>query len=230
VTTITEARIILLTGFEPFGGSRSNPSQQVAADLDGLILPGLNQQGARVVSALLPVDAARAPAALDALLKQHQPDAVLLTGLASGRAQLSLERVALNVMDFRLPDNAGQIHSEQPISQGGPDALLSTLPLRSILAAWRAAGLPGYVSDTAGLYLCNLVMYHVRLRLSRSRVGPAVPAGFLHLPACEQLALESASPLPYLPQLELTRGVRLALETLAIHLELREQSEDRQPS
>ena len=106
-----------------------------------------------MVSALLPVDAARAPAALRDALEGLNPAAVLLTGLAAGRAQLSLERVALNVMDFRLPDNAGQTHRDRPIEAGGPDAVLSTLPLRAMLEGWRQAGVPGYVSDTAGLYL-----------------------------------------------------------------------------
>ena len=199
---------ILLTGFEPFGGDHTTPSEQAAGALDGLHLGSV-----RVSGALLPVDAARAPAALDALIQQVRPEAVLLTGLAAGRAQLSLERVALNVMDFRLPDNAGRTHQDQPIDPGGPDALLSTLPLRATLAAWRAAGLPGYISDTAGLYLCNQVMYH-----ARRRRGPAVAAGFLPQPASAELALEARTPMPYLPQAELTRGVRVALEALAAHL------------
>ena len=201
-------KTILLTGFEPFGGDLSNPSQRAAEALDGLKLPGC-----RVTALLLPVDTGRAPEVLDAALDRLNPQAVLLPGLASGRSQLSLERVALNVLDFRLPDNAGQTRQDCPVSETGPDALLSTLPLRAVLAAWRDAGIPGYISDTAGLYLCNQLMYHARQRL-----GPDIPAGFLHLPACEALALESKAHLPYLPQAELTRGVQVALETLATSL------------
>ena len=198
-------KTLLLTGFEPLGGDRVNPSQVAAGALDGL------QVGAfRVRSALLPVDAARAPGVLRALLAETRPEAILLTGLAAGRPQLSLERVALNVQDFRLPDNAGVTRQGEPVVPGGPDAYLSTLPLPAILEAWRAAGLPGFISDTAGLYLCNLAMY-----VARHHVGPGVPCGFLHLPASAEVALDARQPLPYLPQPEITRGVRLALEAVA---------------
>lgn len=201
-------KTILLTGFEPFGGDDVNPSHLAALALDGAALPG-----ARVVSAVLPVDTVRVAGALHAALERARPDAVLLTGLAAGRPWPSVERVAVNVLDFRAPDNAGQVRSGEPVVPGGPDAYLSGLPLAGILAAWRAAGVPGYVSDTAGLYLCNQSMY-----LARHVLGAGVPCGFLHLPANEAVALNARAPLPYLPQAEIERGVRVALGAIAAAL------------
>ncbi|WP_045233505.1 pyrrolidone-carboxylate peptidase, partial [Deinococcus pimensis] len=192
---------MLLTGFEPFGGDAVNPSDLAARALHDEVVGGLP-----VRSVLLPVDTARAPHVLREALADG-PSAVLLTGLAAGRPQVALERVALNVLDFRLPDNAGVTKQDEPVVPGGPDAYLSTLPLRAILAAWRAAGVPGYISDTAGLYLCNQVMY-----TARHALGEGVPCGFLHLPANEAIALSARAPGPYLPQGEIDRAVRVALE------------------
>ncbi|GAA4005452.1 pyroglutamyl-peptidase I [Deinococcus rubellus] len=202
---------ILLTGFEAFGDHPSNPT------LTALSAFG-NQQiaGAQVFTQALPVNAASMPEVLAQVLKRVQPHAVLLTGLAAGRVQLSLERVALNVLDFRIPDNAGASFQDRELCSGGPDAYLSTLPLRAILSAWREAGVPGYVSDTAGLYLCNQAMY-----LARHQLGPGVPCGFLHVPADETLALfqpPGRPLLPYLPQSEINRGIGLALDALAAGL------------
>lgn len=208
---------LLLTGFEPFHTHPVNPSAEAVGTLDGLEVGGL-----RVQSALLPVEPHAAAHTLRGLLATHQPDAVLLTGLAAGRPQVTLERVAVNVMDFAIPDNAGQIYRDAPACEdaGAPAAFLSTLPLRPILAAWREAGIPGHISNTAGLYVCNVVMYHALHALAASgRAG--VPCGFLHVPANAEVALavpEDRPALPYLPQPEITRAVRVAVDVLADRL------------
>ncbi|MEF2279747.1 pyroglutamyl-peptidase I [Deinococcus sp. YIM 134068] len=204
---------LLLTGFEPFHTHPINPSAQAAEALDGAEVGG-----ARVVSALLPVEPHAAAAALLTLLDAHQPDAVLLTGLAAGRPHVTAERVALNVMDFRIPDNAGWVYRDHPAHghAEAPPAYMSTLPLRAVVEAWRAAGIPGDISNTAGLYLCNFVLYHALDHLAHTgRAG--VPCGFLHVPANAGVALavpEDRPPLPYLPQEEITRAVRVAAEVV----------------
>lgn len=205
---------LLLTGFEPFHTHPDNPSANAARELDGLTLPG----DWHIRSALLPVEPHAAGAALDDLLSEHAPSAVLLTGLAAGRPQVTLERVAVGVMDFDIPDNAGQSYRDCAICTGAdaPAAYLATLPLRSILAAWREAGIPGSISNTAGLYVCNYVLYHT-LHTLRQRGRADVPCGFLHVPAnpAVALAVPADRPLmPYLPQSEITRAVRLAAETV----------------
>ncbi|GAA5533381.1 pyroglutamyl-peptidase I [Deinococcus aluminii] len=208
---------LLLTGFEPFHTHPSNPSAQAAGALDGLTLGW-----ARVVSALLPVEPHAAGDALRVLLERQQPDALLLTGLAAGRPQVTLERVALNVMDFVIPDNAGQVYRDHPAcaDASAPAAYLSTLPLRAVVEAWRAAGIPGSISNTAGLYVCNFVLYRALHHLASA--GRAhVPCGFLHVPANAEVALavpEDRAPIPYLPQTEITRAVRVAAEVVACRL------------
>jgi len=210
--TSRAGRTLLLTGFEPFHTHPSNPSAAAAEALDGLILPG----SLRIHSALLPVEPHAARARLLPLLSELRPDAVLLTGLAAGRPHVTLERVALNVMDFQIPDNAGQTYRDQPAEVSGPPALLGTLPMRDIVEAWRAAGIPGDISNTAGLYVCNFVMYHA-LYILQTQGRAHVPTGFLHLPANAEVALAVSPerpPLPYLPQEELTRAVLVAAEAL----------------
>lgn len=204
---------LLLTGFEPFHTHPTNPSAQAAGALDGLEVGGL-----RVRSALLPVEPHAAADTLRGLLDRHLPDTVLLTGLAAGRPHVTLERVAVNVMDFVIPDNAGQTYRDHPAhpDPSAPAAYLSTLPLRAIVGTWREAEIPGGISNTAGLYVCNFVLYHALDFLTRA--GRAhVPCGFLHVPANAAVALavpEDRAPIPYLPQDEITRAVRVAAEVV----------------
>src|SRR6266571_4658192 len=147
-------RVILVTGFEPFAGHVVNPSAEVAKALDGRVV------GSAVVrSAVLPVHHAEAIPAVIRLVEESDPLAIVHLGLAGGRARIALERVAVNVMDFETPDNAGHLAQGAPCVAGGPAAYLATLPLDTILAALRAEGVPAYVSNTAGTYLCNLTMY-----------------------------------------------------------------------
>ncbi|WP_221088404.1 pyroglutamyl-peptidase I [Deinococcus aquaedulcis] len=202
----------LLTGFEPFHTHPDNPSANAARALHGLQVGDW-----QIESALLPVEPHAAAQQLTEALDRTQPGAVLLTGLAAGRPQVTLERVAVNVMDFAIPDNAGQTYRDQPAGPAGaPAAYLSTWPLRATLAAWRAAGLPGHISNTAGLYVCNFVLYRALHHLAQGgRAG--VPCAFMHVPANPAVALawpEDRPPLPYLPDAEITRAVRVALESL----------------
>ncbi|GGK23650.1 pyrrolidone-carboxylate peptidase [Deinococcus malanensis] len=173
----------------------------------------------RIHSALLLVEPQASMQALNRLINQLQPAGVLLTGLAAGRPQVTLERAAVNIMDFSIPDNAGGQYQDTPVcaEEDVPAAYLSSLPLRPILAAWREAGIPGHISDTAGLYVCNVVMYHALHEL-RLPGRPEVPCDFLHVPANSWVALSvpgDRPPLPYLSQEEITRAVQLAAQTMA---------------
>jgi pyroglutamyl-peptidase len=165
-------RSVLVTGFETFGGHDENPSALVATALDGREIGG-----ARVTGRILPVDLGGLDAALDAALAGQVPDAVLAFGLAGNEAVIRLERVALNVADFGIPDNAGVTHRNAPLEPGGPDARFTRLPLEAILDATLAAGIPARLSETAGLYLCNAAMYRLL-----GRLDARVPCGFVHLP------------------------------------------------
>jgi len=201
---------LLLTGFEPFGDCETNPSWTVAERLHGLAVGNLV-----VVSRRLPVDGTRAPAALTGLIGELEPAAAVMLGLAAGRFQVAVERVAVNVLDYRIADNTGVTHTDIPVVATGPDAYLTSLPARAIVSAWREAGLPGCLSDSAGTFLCNQVFYTARHALVQAGRG-TVPAGFIHLPCDEALA--HGKPRPYVPLEHQVQAVRVALAVVAASL------------
>jgi len=174
---------VLLTGFEPFDNNPVNPSQMLVERLPDFI------DEVEIRKAILPVDTTNAPKFLLAEMKSHRPDAVLAFGLASERSSISLERVALNLMDFRIPDNAGVSITDKPVVEGGPNAYFTTLPIRSIAEALKTAGIPAEISLSAGSYLCNQVFYSLMHAISEERL-PTL-AGFIHLPALPEQAAET---------------------------------------
>lgn len=166
--------MILVTGFEPFGGDAENPSGDVACALDGRIVSGSSVRGA-VLSCVF----GQSLAELRSLLEREQPSLVICLGMAASRNCLSLERVAINVDDARIPDNAGLSPVDEEIVAGGPVGYWSTLPVKAIRAAWEAAGLPAEISQTAGTFVCNHVFYG----LMHSLAGAQGRGGFIHVPA-----------------------------------------------
>lgn len=187
--------MILVTGFEPFGGLVRNPSADVAHAVEG----------GDVAAAVLPVDYGRVGAALaEALARPF--DAVLLMGVAVGRARLGLERVAINFRDPERGDNAGRTPGRPEVVPGGPAAYFSTLPLEALRARLAAAGVPVEISLSAGAYLCNAAFYLARHRLD----ARGTPCGFVHLPPTPDLAC-GAEPLAFERQVE---AVRLVLDAL----------------
>jgi pyroglutamyl-peptidase len=168
------ARVILLTGFEPFGGEKTNPSWEAASRLDGMDFGGVN-----VAAMRLPVNCRRASRKIADLIAQTRPAAIVGLGQAGGRAALSLEKVALNLADEHPErETFGGINGK-PVVPGGPDAYFSRLPLAAILKALKARGIPAELSLSAGVYVCNTAMY-AALHALRGRRG--IPAGFIHLP------------------------------------------------
>lgn len=165
---------VLLTGFAPFGGETTNPSWEAVVALDGRRI-----RGHRVIARQLPVTFGESLKALRAALRETSPSLVICVGQAGGRTQLSLERVAINVDDARIPDNLGYQPIDTPIAETGPAAYFSTLPIKALLAGLRDAGYPVEVSQTAGTYVCNHVFYGLMHALRNKR---AVRGGFIHIP------------------------------------------------
>ena len=201
---MTRDATILLTGFAPFGGEELNPSWQAVAALDGERI-----SGHRVMARLLPVEFGASLDALRVALEHVRPALVLCVGQAGGRAQLSLERVAINVDDARIPDNAGAAPVDAPIAADGPAAYFATLPIKAMLAALREAGIPAEVSQTAGTYVCNHVFYGLMHAL---RATPGVRGGFVHIPYSPQQAARHAG-APSLALETVVQALRIALET-----------------
>lgn len=199
---------ILLTGFEPFDGQSTNPSWDAA-----IALHGKRIAGHRVVARLLPVAFGASLKALRAALRETSPALVVCVGLAGGRERISLERVAINVDDARIPDSEGQQPVDEAIVPGGPAAYFSTLPIKSMLAGMRDAGFPVEISQTAGTYVCNHVFYGLMHALRRRR---KTRAGFIHIPySSEQAAgIPGAFGLPVGVVTEALRvGLRIAVTT-----------------
>lgn len=212
---IHPAPTVLLTGFEPFEKDPLNPSWEVARALDGW-----QHADATVRAVQLPCVFGDAIVQLDQALQQWRPMLVLSLGLAGGRAELTPERVAINVDDARIPDNAGRQPVDAAVQAGGPAAYFSTLPIKAMVRDMRAQGVPAAVSNTAGTFVCNHIFYALMHRLAVA--GGAVRGGFIHVPALPALAALH----PGMPSMALetqVRGVQVAIQTaLAVRDDVRE--------
>ena len=195
---------ILLTGFEPFGGEKINPSWEAVKAVQA-------PTGMQLEKMLLPVSFRKAPALIEEYIKSFRPDVILSLGQAGGREGISLERIAVNLADARIADNDGFQPRDEVLQAAGPAAYLSTLPLRRMEAALQTAGLPASLSNTAGLYVCNAVFY-TAARLAES-LSPAPRAGFVHVPYLPEQA--SGKEAPSLSLEEDIRALEIILGCLA---------------
>lgn len=206
---------VLVTGFEPFSGSRVNPSEHIVRSLDGHRIAG-----SAVVGCVFPVETQPLRDRLQAAIEQTHPDVIVSLGLAGGRTALAVERVAVNVLDFSIADNAGVVRANQPIAADGPDARFSTLPVGAIAAAWTEHEIPGYVSNTAGTYLCNQLLYEA-LAIAE-RLAPSPAAGFIHLPSLPVQAIAAgAQSHPSMSFDLMKKGIEVAIETIVAWVESR---------
>jgi pyroglutamyl-peptidase len=191
---------ILVTGFEPFGGDAVNPSQELAKAVDGRAIGSLV-----VRSLVLPVQHEAARDLVAPALEADGLAAVVHLGLAGGRARISLERVAVNAMDYQQPDAAGDVKRDEPCVPDGPPAYWSTLPLRAILAELAAEGVPAHLSYTAGAYLCNFAMYTTLHALAGR--GRTIPAGFVHVPYLPSMVAAHGQEEPSMDLTTMKRGL-----------------------
>jgi pyroglutamyl-peptidase len=200
--------VVLVTGFEPFGGERTNPSWEVCTRLPRAIA------GLRVETRRVPCEFRRAIEVAAAAIEGLRPRLVVCLGLAGGRAHLCLERVAINVDDARAADNAGAAPVDEPIAPHGPPAYFATLPVKAAAAAMRAAGVPAEVSNSAGTYVCNHLMYGVLHFIAAS--GHGARAGFIHVPYAEEQVLDKPG-TPAMSVATMARGVEAAIAAAATH-------------
>ncbi|WLI04838.1 MULTISPECIES: pyroglutamyl-peptidase I [Pseudomonas] len=185
-------RTVLLTGFEPFDRDPVNPSWEAARLLDGCMI----DEDVMIVARELPCAFATAGECLVRLIDEWRPVMVIATGLAPGRSEISMERVAININDARIPDNLGEQPVDTAVVVGGPAAYFSTLPIKAMVKAVREAGIAASVSQTAGTFVCNQVFY----RLQHVLAGTSVRSGFIHVPCEALMALPS-----------LVEGLRIAV-------------------
>ncbi len=193
---------ILLTGFEPFAGDTANPSG------DAVRLVASEWAGPEtLVTAVLPVTFAGAAEHIQRLIVEHSPDIVIATGLAGGRAEISVERIAVNLIDARIADNEGAAPLDAPSVAGAPDAHFSSLPVKAIVRDVTTAGIPSALSTTAGTFVCNHTFF-VATHVAATR--PGVRAGFIHVPWATG---QSPGGEAELPISDIARALSIAVRT-----------------
>jgi pyroglutamyl-peptidase len=202
-TTRQRERTVLLTGFAPFGGETVNPSWQAVRALDGRMI-----EGHRIVAVELPCEFDASLPALWKALRKTEPRVAIAVGLAGGREGVSLERVAVNLIDARIPDNAGAQPVDVPVLRGGHAAFFATLPVKASLLALHEAGIPAHLSQSAGTYVCNQVFYALMHALRRRR---NTRAGFVHVPWSPGQA--AAHRQPGMPLDQVTRALEIIVRT-----------------
>lgn len=200
---------ILLTAFEPFGGETINPAQEALA-----VVPS-EVAGTRIIKMEVPVVFGKAIETVIQAMEREKPDAVLCVGQAGGRAGITPERVAINIDDARIPDNAGNQPVDTPIFPDGAPAYFSSLPVKDMVRIIQEAGLPATISNTAGTYVCNHLMYGVLYHIDK--FFPGMKGGFMHVPFMHEQVMDKLN-TPSLSREEIARGIEAALQAIAHNL------------
>lgn len=198
-------KTVLVTGIEPFDGETINPSWEAVRALDGEQIGGC-----RLVAAQLPCVIDRVGPVLTAAIEALDPVLVLCLGQAGGQADIRVERVAINLVDARIPDNAGRQPVDEPLVADGPAAYFSTLPIKALVRALREAGIPASVSQTAGTYNCNAIFYALAHHIATRQ--PSLRGGFIHVPYLPSMATRHPG-APSMAQEQVTQAVRIMVAT-----------------
>ena len=193
---------VLLTGFDAFGGQTLNPSWLAVQQLHGRRIAGH-----KIVAAQLPTVFDKSLLVLRGLLKLHQPSLVICVGQAGGRGAISLERVAINLNDARIADNAAAQPIDTPVVPGGPSAYFTSLPVKAMLLALQRENLAAEVSQSAGTFVCNHVFYGLMHMLTTQRGLKRTRGGFIHVPFVE------GQGTPHMALDDIVRGLRLAVRS-----------------
>lgn len=203
-------KTLLLTGFEPFLTYTVNPTMKIVEDLDGQIIGDY-----KIVGKILTVDFKSSGKQLLSYIEAIQPDAVISMGLAGGRYKVTPERIAINFKDGDA-DNEGYVPVDEPIQHDGEPGYISTLPIRAMVNKLLEHGLPAEVSNTAGTYLCNNVMYE-GLHYANTK-KPSMPSGFIHIPASHELGIQHGR-IPSWSQEDLNKSIVACIEVLTEHVQ-----------
>jgi len=196
---------IIVTGFDPFGGETINPSIECVKALPEI-------EGVELIRLELPTVFKESAKRLNEVINDVKPDAVLSVGQAGGRAGITMERIAINVDDARIPDNISQQPIDEVIQLDGEAAYFTTLPIKRIVKAIREAGIPVEVSNSAGTFVCNHIMYQALF--AATKADKPFKAGFMHIPFIP----EQTTDKPSLPLEESTKALQIAIETIRDYL------------
>lgn len=196
---------ILVTGFDPFGGDKINPAIEAVKRLPDEV------NGAEIVKLEIPTVFNKSAEVVKKAIEEEKPDYVLNVGQAGGRFGLTPERVAININDGRIPDNEGYQPLGEPIHEDGENAYFTQLPIKAEVKAIREAGLPASVSNTAGTYVCNHIMYQVQYM--RDKEFPNIKAGFIHIPFLPEQVVNRPN-TPAMALSDIVKGLTAALSAI----------------
>lgn len=197
---------ILITGFEPFGGDTYNPSLEIVKRLSGNTYKDYTFQYAEI-----PVNRHNCIPAIQKAIIRYSPEIVICTGLAYGRAGISIERVAINVADFPWGDNAGYLALNETIDPDGKNAYFSTLPIRRIMKEIEKKQIPAYISNSAGTYCCNMLLYGTLNYIEKYRLP--IRAGMIHVPYTPDMVVEKDFTTPSMSLDNMVQAIRIAAIT-----------------
>jgi pyroglutamyl-peptidase len=216
-------KTVLLTGFEPFDSDCINPSWEAVRSLDGWRCELPDGDAALVHARRIPCVFGAALRSLDQAIDELRPQLVLAIGQAGGRSEITPERVAINIDDGRICDNAGCQPIDLPVVEGAPAAYFSTLPIKALVHELRAAGIPASVSNSAGTFVCNHLFFGLMHRLATRPAAGGTRAGFIHIPLMPEQAARLPGALPSLALETVVAALRIAVRTaLSVREDIRE--------
>ncbi|QUO31618.1 pyroglutamyl-peptidase I [Faecalicatena sp. Marseille-Q4148] len=195
---------VLITGFDPFGGESVNPAYEAVKLLPDTIA------GAQIIKLEIPTVFSKSGPAVEAGIQEHQPDIVINVGQAGGRSCVTIEKVAINLADARIPDNAGEQPVDEVLQEDGENAYFATIPVKAIVQNVREHGIPCHVSYTAGTYVCNCVMYNVLYMAAKKY--PNIRAGFIHVPFAAEQAVDKANGMAFMSLDMIAKSLEYAIE------------------
>ncbi|MFI3209589.1 MAG: pyroglutamyl-peptidase I [Peptostreptococcaceae bacterium] len=199
---------ILLTGFDPFGGEIINPAQEAVKKVKTEI------NGAEVIKITIPTVVEKSLEEIEKAIEIHSPDIVLSIGQAGGRFDMTPERVAININDFRIPDNEGNQIIDEKIRPDGENAYFTNLPVKAMVENMKKNYIPASLSNTAGTFVCNHVMYGIMYLIDKKY--PNIKGGFMHIPYTTSQVINK-NDMPYMSLDEIVKGIEFALEACTIH-------------
>lgn len=196
---------VLITGFDPFGGEKINPAWEAVKALPD------NIDGIEVVKLQIPTVFKKSAKKLFENIDSVKPDVVICVGQAGGRYEFSVERVAINVDDGRIPDNDGYQPVDSPVFEDGENAYFSTLPIKAIVEEVKKVGIPSAVSNTAGTYVCNHIMYSLLYYLNKNNLN--IKGGFIHVPFIPEQVVEKKN-IPYMELTRITKALEISIKAI----------------
>ncbi|QIB27635.1 pyroglutamyl-peptidase I [Caloranaerobacter azorensis] len=194
---------VLITGFEPFGGEKINPALEAVKKLDDEIA------GAKIIKAEIPTVFRKSIEELEKIIEREKPDITICVGQAGGRFDITIERVAINIDDARIPDNEGNQPIDEPIFLDGLNAYFAKLPIKAMVKELRENKIPASVSNSAGTFVCNHIMYGLLYLIDKKY--PAMRGGFIHVPFIPEQVIDKRN-TPSMSLDNITKGIGLAIK------------------